>query len=148
MTAFVDLAVAGGGPAGLAAAIEAARVGLNVLVLDPRRGVIDKACGEGIMPAGVEALEELGLRPHGVPFIGVEYADAVDLSALMRSAPTVVVSHASASAVARSCASRPSSTATKRKKTAATALTTATRTFFTAFSRWSGSSRSSPIREM
>lgn len=80
MTTFVDLAVAGGGPAGLAAAIQAAQVGMNVVVLDPRRGVIDKACGEGIMPAGVEALEELGLRPHGVPFIGVEYADARDPS--------------------------------------------------------------------
>ena len=80
----VDLVVAGAGPAGLAAAIQAAQAGLKVSVLDPRGdprgGVFDKACGEGIMPGGVEALEELGIRPHGVPFIGVEYADASDPS--------------------------------------------------------------------
>ena len=78
MTTLVDLVVAGGGPAGLAAAIGAAQAGLRVTVMDPRRGVIDKACGEGIMPGGVEALEELGIRPRGVPFVGVEYADASD----------------------------------------------------------------------
>jgi len=80
MISFVDLAVAGGGPAGLAGAIHAAQAGLNVVVLEPRRGLLDKACGEGIMPGGVEALEDLGIRPHGVPFIGVEYADASDPS--------------------------------------------------------------------
>lgn len=78
MKTFVDLVVAGGGPAGLAAAIRAAQAGLNVTVMDPRRGVVDKACGEGIMPGGVEALEDLGVRPRGIPFIGVEYADASD----------------------------------------------------------------------
>ena len=78
MTERVDLVIAGAGPAGLAAAIQAAQGGLSVIVLDPREGVIDKACGEGIMPGGVELLEELGVRPAGAPFVGVQYRDAFD----------------------------------------------------------------------
>jgi flavin-dependent dehydrogenase len=74
----VDIVIAGAGPAGLTAAIEAARAGMRVAVLDPRDGVIDKACGEGIMPGGVEALEDLGVQPFGLPFVGVRYADASD----------------------------------------------------------------------
>lgn len=78
MSGRVDLVVAGGGPAGLAAAIHGARAGLAVTVLDPRLGVIDKACGEGLMPGGVLGLEELGIRPHGAPFVGVRWVDAID----------------------------------------------------------------------
>jgi flavin-dependent dehydrogenase len=78
MTPEVDLVVAGAGPAGLAAASYAARAGMNVVVLDPHHGVIDKACGEGIMPGGVEALDDLGIRPVGIPFLGIRYADAFD----------------------------------------------------------------------
>lgn len=73
-----DLAIAGGGPTGLAAAIFAARAGLDVVVHEPKDGVIDKACGEGVQPAGVAALDRLGVRPAGVPFVGIHYADAVD----------------------------------------------------------------------
>lgn len=69
-----DLIVVGGGPAGLAAAIEAARRGLSCVVLEPRQGVIDKACGEGLMPAGVAALAALGVElPGGRPFAGIHY---------------------------------------------------------------------------
>ena len=58
-----DLIVVGGGPAGLAAAAEAARRGLDALVLERRTLPADKACGEGILPGGVRALEALGARP-------------------------------------------------------------------------------------
>lgn len=78
MTSAVDLVVAGAGPAGLAAACYAAREGMKVIVLDPHHGTIDKACGEGIMPGGVEALAELDVHPTGVPFLGIRYADARD----------------------------------------------------------------------
>lgn len=69
-----DLIVAGGGPVGLAVAIEAARRGWDVLVVEPRVGVLDKACGEGLMPAGVDALRALGVAPpvHRV-FRGIRY---------------------------------------------------------------------------
>lgn len=58
-----DVAIAGGGPAGLAAAIVAARQGLSVVVLERRKFPPDKACGEGLLPPGVSALERLGVKP-------------------------------------------------------------------------------------
>lgn len=60
MTRVRDAAVVGGGPAGLAFAIAAAARGLDVVVLERRAGALDKACGEGLLPAGRRALEELG----------------------------------------------------------------------------------------
>jgi flavin-dependent dehydrogenase len=52
--------VAGGGPAGLAVAAAAAAQGLDVLVLERGALPADKACGEGLLPAGVRALDALG----------------------------------------------------------------------------------------
>ena len=66
--------VVGGGPSGLAAAIEAAVAGLDVRLVEPRPFPIDKACGEGLMPAAVGSLERLGVeRPYGRPFTGIRY---------------------------------------------------------------------------
>ncbi|HTS79284.1 MAG TPA: FAD-dependent monooxygenase [Myxococcaceae bacterium] len=56
----VDVAVVGGGPAGLAVAALAARRGLGVVLLERASLPHDKACGEGLMPAGVAVLERLG----------------------------------------------------------------------------------------
>ena len=45
-----------------------------MVVIEPRVGVIDKACGEGLMPAGVAALDRLGVKPaHSRPFAGIRY---------------------------------------------------------------------------
>ena len=52
----VDVLVVGGGPVGLASAIEARLAGMTVAVVEPRDGVIDKACGEGLMPGAVPLL--------------------------------------------------------------------------------------------
>jgi flavin-dependent dehydrogenase len=57
-----DVAIVGAGPAGLAAALEAKRVGCSVLVLERNALPVDKACGEGLMPAGLAALTRLGVR--------------------------------------------------------------------------------------
>ena len=57
-----DVFVIGGGPAGLAAAIAARQRGFRVIVADGMRPPIDKACGEGLMPDGLAALERLGIR--------------------------------------------------------------------------------------
>ncbi|GAA1476724.1 NAD(P)/FAD-dependent oxidoreductase [Nocardioides aestuarii] len=70
-----DLLVVGGGPVGLATALEAARLGLAVEVRERRRGVVDKACGEGLMPGAVQALSRLGVPLEGVPIAGIRYLD-------------------------------------------------------------------------
>ena len=70
-----DLLVAGGGPVGLATALHAARAGLDVALLEPRSGAIDKACGEGLMPGALAALTELGVRLEGHPITGIRYVD-------------------------------------------------------------------------
>lgn len=72
---MIDLLVAGGGPAGLATAIHAARSGLEVVVAEPRATPVDKACGEGLMPHGVPALAALGVRVAGQPLYGIRYVD-------------------------------------------------------------------------
>jgi flavin-dependent dehydrogenase len=75
LTSSVDVFVVGGGPAGLAAAIAARRLGLDVTLADGGRPPIDKACGEGIMPDGVSAARALGVALDGVPFRGIRFQD-------------------------------------------------------------------------
>jgi 2-polyprenyl-6-methoxyphenol hydroxylase-like FAD-dependent oxidoreductase len=53
--------VAGGGPAGMASAICFALRGLRVLLIERQDYPVDKACGEGIQPPGIAALERLGV---------------------------------------------------------------------------------------
>jgi flavin-dependent dehydrogenase len=71
-----DLIVVGGGPVGLAAAIEGRMAGLDVLIVEPREGSIDKACGEGLMPGALTALGRLGVDPAGHEIAGIAYLDA------------------------------------------------------------------------
>jgi flavin-dependent dehydrogenase len=71
-----DVFVIGGGPAGLAAAIAARQQGFDVVVADRAVAPIDKACGEGVMPDGVAALQRLGIRPRpaqAFPFQGIRF---------------------------------------------------------------------------
>ncbi len=70
-----DVAVVGGGPVGLAAAIEARIAGLSVVVFEPRGNAVDKACGEGLMPGALPLLGRLGIDPLGMPLRGVSYRD-------------------------------------------------------------------------
>jgi menaquinone-9 beta-reductase len=70
--------VIGGGPAGLAAAIAARQKGLPALVVDQDRPPLDKACGEGLLPAGVAALQRLGVSlsaSRAAPFRGIRFLD-------------------------------------------------------------------------
>ncbi|AZM51619.1 monooxygenase [Streptomyces sp. WAC 01529] len=68
-----DLLIAGGGPAGLATALHAARAGLDTVIAEPRPIPVDKACGEGLMPSAVRALTALGLEIPGQPLTGIRY---------------------------------------------------------------------------
>ncbi|MEM7287976.1 MAG: geranylgeranyl reductase family protein [Actinomycetota bacterium] len=61
-----DLIVIGGGPAGAAAAMRAARGGASVLVFEKGRRGRDKVCGDGLTPRAVAALEELKISLDGV----------------------------------------------------------------------------------
>jgi flavin-dependent dehydrogenase len=75
MTYDADLLIVGGGPAGLASAINARQQGLSVIVAEPRHDPIDKACGEGLMPGGLAELVSLGVDPAGMPLRGIAYLD-------------------------------------------------------------------------
>lgn len=59
MTERFDIAVIGGGPAGAATAIRAARAGARVVVAEKGSYGRDKICGDGLTPRAVAALDEL-----------------------------------------------------------------------------------------
>ena len=73
MIVDADVIVVGGGPVGLAAAIEARRHGFSAVVVERRHVAADKACGEGLMPCALQALADLGVTPPGRPFRGIRY---------------------------------------------------------------------------
>lgn len=71
-----DALIAGGGPAGLAAAIALRQKGLDVLVADALFPPIDKACGEGLMPDAQKDLAALGIQvtaQDGAAFDGIAF---------------------------------------------------------------------------
>lgn len=72
-----DVLIAGGGPAGLAAAIALRQRGADVLVADALEPPIDKPCGEGLMPDARRDLARLGVElttDHGAEFTGIRFA--------------------------------------------------------------------------
>ncbi|GAB2821381.1 NAD(P)/FAD-dependent oxidoreductase [Alpinimonas psychrophila] len=76
MTVDVDVLVVGGGPVGLAAAIEARLEGMSVVIVEPRNGPLDKACGEALMPGAIDALLRIGVAPVGHTIAGFAYLNA------------------------------------------------------------------------
>ena len=62
-----DVAVVGGGPGGVAAAITLARAGRDVVLVDRARFPRDKCCGDGITAGALRHYEALGLDPLAVP---------------------------------------------------------------------------------
>jgi menaquinone-9 beta-reductase len=75
----MDVAVLGGGPAGLAAALALRQRGCSVALYDAQQPPIDKACGEGLMPESVRLLHGLGINfgsEDGAEFAGISFHDA------------------------------------------------------------------------
>ncbi len=73
-----DVFVVGGGPAGLALAMAARRQGMRVVVADVARPPVDKVCGEGLMPDGLDALTGLGFEINlaaGYRFRGIRFLE-------------------------------------------------------------------------
>ncbi|MBI2932784.1 MAG: FAD-dependent monooxygenase [Planctomycetes bacterium] len=69
-----DVAIVGGSVAGAALAVELGAGGARVVLFDKARFPRRKACGEGLLPHGVEALRMMGLAdPPGIPFAGLRY---------------------------------------------------------------------------
>jgi geranylgeranyl reductase family protein len=60
-----DILIIGGGPAGSAAAITAARAGLSVTLFEKGPHGRDKVCGDGLTPRAIAALNELRIN-HSV----------------------------------------------------------------------------------
>lgn len=78
MPKHTDVVVAGAGPVGLSTAIFCAMQGLSVVVLEKRTGPHDKACGEGLLPAGAAALREMRVDIPAwgrANFSGISYID-------------------------------------------------------------------------
>jgi geranylgeranyl reductase family protein len=61
-----SVVIAGGGPAGSAAAITLARAGVDVTLVDRARFPREKCCGDGLTTGGLRRLEDLGLDPDTV----------------------------------------------------------------------------------
>jgi 2-polyprenyl-6-methoxyphenol hydroxylase-like FAD-dependent oxidoreductase len=75
---ITDVCIAGGGPAGLSAALALRQQGFEVTVVDCATPPIEKACGEGLMPDSLAALKRLGVELNesaGYPFRGIRFTD-------------------------------------------------------------------------
>lgn len=76
MSERFDIAVIGGGPAGAATAMRAARQGARVVVLEKGAHGRDKICGDGLTPRAVAALNELD-----IPLDGAHHIDGLRMIA-------------------------------------------------------------------
>jgi len=83
----VDVLVVGAGPAGVAAGIEAQRLGLDVLVVDKAGFPRDKTCGDGLTTGALRLLDELGLDVRTLP----SYAPVTDTVLVSPAGREVVV---------------------------------------------------------
>ena len=85
---MADVVIVGGGPAGAAAAIDGARKGLDVVLLDKARFPRDKCCGDGLTANALRHLEALEVDPLSIPsWKSIEDVVLVDPSGRSRTFP-------------------------------------------------------------
>ena len=72
---MTDVIIVGAGPAGASLAVALGRQGLTVELYEQATFPRDKACGEGLLPAGRRVLRSLGLEAlvGGEPLLGVRH---------------------------------------------------------------------------
>ena len=73
-----NIGIIGGGPSGLATAICLTEKGLDITLFEKSKFPVDKVCGEGIMPIGVEFLNKHNIldlisKDERKEFYGVRY---------------------------------------------------------------------------
>jgi flavin-dependent dehydrogenase len=71
-----EVAIIGGGPAGLAVAIALRQRQIECAIFDGVEPPIDKACGEGLLPGALRALNQLGISVQpsdGYPLSGIDF---------------------------------------------------------------------------
>jgi flavin-dependent dehydrogenase len=76
-----DAVVVGGSVAGSTAARELARRGLRVALVEKARFPRPKACGEGLLPHGVDALRESGIEVEGCRVRGLRFVSPSGITA-------------------------------------------------------------------
>ena len=68
----LDVLIVGAGPAGVAAGLEARRLGLDALVVDKATFPRDKTCGDGLTTGALRLLDEIGFDVRSLPsWVGV-----------------------------------------------------------------------------
>jgi flavin-dependent dehydrogenase len=81
LTDLADVVILGGGPAGLAAGIALRQKGADCLIVEALNPLIDKGCGEGLMPDALESLRCLGIEvseSEGYAFRGIRFCNAAN----------------------------------------------------------------------
>lgn len=78
MTKQVSIAIIGGGPVGLYLANKLSEQNILITIFEKKTWPVDKVCGQGVMPSGVERLQEIGVKltsENSYPFAGIRYID-------------------------------------------------------------------------
>jgi geranylgeranyl reductase family protein len=69
---MLDVLVVGAGPAGVAAGLEARRLGLDAIVVDKAAFPRDKTCGDGLTTGALRLLDRLGFDVRALPsWVGI-----------------------------------------------------------------------------